>query len=72
MKTPLVSDLRQLASIKAGEITPRHVRLLSEAANHIELVEEILRDKERDNDKWRRRTLEAENRLRLRGMALKG
>jgi hypothetical protein len=72
MKTPLVSDLRQLASIKAGEITTRHVRLLSEAANHIELVEEILRDKERDNDKWRRRTLEAENRLRLRGMALKG
>lgn len=71
MKTPLVSDLRTLASIKAGEITPRHIRLLSEAANHIELLQDLLRDKERDNDKWRRRTLEAESRLRLRGMAQK-
>jgi len=72
MKTPLVSDLRQLAAIKAGSISPRHTRLLSEAANHIELVEDLLRDKERDNDKWRKRALEAESRLRLRGMALKG
>lgn len=72
MKTPLVSDLRTLASIKAGEITPRHARLLSEAANHIELLEDLLRERERDNDKWRKRTLEAESRLRLRGMEPKG
>lgn len=71
MKTPLVSDLRQLAAIKAGNISPRHIRLLSEAANHIELLQDLLREKERDNDKWRRRTLEAESRIRLRGMALK-
>lgn len=67
----IVSDLRQLAAIKAGEITPRHIKLLSEAANQIDLLQDLLRDKERDNDKWRRRTIEAESRLRLRGMAQK-
>lgn len=70
MKTPLISDLRHLASLKAGNITPRHIRLLSEAANQIELLQELLRERERDNDKWRKRTLEAEGRLRLRGMGL--
>lgn len=72
MSKTLVSDLRHLATIKAGEITPRHNRLLSEAANHIELAESLLRDKERDNQKWRKRALEAESRLKFRGSVLKG
>lgn len=71
MKDLLVQELRQQATIKAGEVTPRHVRLLSEAANRIELLIDLLRDRERDNDKWRKRTLEAENRLRLRGIPTK-
>lgn len=71
MKDLLVQELRQQAAIKAGAITPRNVRLLSEAANRIELLIDLLRDRERDNDKWRKRTLEAENRLRLRGIPTK-
>ena len=71
MKTPLIDGLRQLAAIKAGSISPRHIRLLSEAANQIELLQDLLHERERDNDKWRRRTLEAESRLRLRGMVQK-
>lgn len=69
MKTQLVSDLRQLATMKAGEITPRHIRLLSEAANQIELLTTMLHERERDNDKWRKRAIEAENKIRLRGSA---
>lgn len=72
MKDNLVLELRQQAAIKAGGVTPRHTRLFSEAANRIELMSDLLRERERDNDKWRRRTLEAESRLKLRGMTTKG
>ena len=72
MSKKLISDLRNLASIKVGNITPRHIRLLAEAANQIEMLTELIHERERDNDKWRKRTLEAESRLRLRGMAQSG
>lgn len=72
MSKKLISDLRHMASLRAGEITPRHTRLLAEAANQIEMLTEIIHERERDNDKWRKRTIEAENRLRLRGMARNG
>lgn len=65
----LITALRQQATVKVEGATPRLTRLLSEAANRIELQIELLRDRERDADRWRRRALEAENRLRLRGIA---
>jgi hypothetical protein len=67
-----IGDLRQLAALKAGEITPLHGRLLSEAANHIDLLMELLRQREQEADKWRRRAVEAENKIRLRITARKG
>lgn len=68
MTDELISSLRQQATVKVEGATPRLTRLLSEAANRIELQIELLRDRERDADRWRRRALEAENRLRLRGI----
>ena len=67
----LIGELRQLATLKAGEITPLHGKLLSEAANHIDLLTDLLRQKEREADKWRRRAAEAESRIRLRGTGQK-
>lgn len=72
MNKHMIGDLRQLAAIKAGEITPRHTRLLSEAANHIEMLIDLLHERERDSDKWRKRALEAESKIKLRGMVQKG
>lgn len=68
MTDELISALRQQATVKVEGATPRLSRLLFEAANRIELQLDIIRDRERDADRWRKRALEAENRLRLRGI----
>ena len=65
MKT-MIADLRQLAVLRAGEITPRHTRLLAEAANQIELLTELLHQRERECDKWRVRAIQAEGKIKLR------
>jgi hypothetical protein len=69
MKDQLVQELRQQSTVKVEGVSPRLTRLLAEAANRISLLNDLLRDRERDTDKWRKRAIEAESRLRLRGIA---
>ena len=68
MKDKLVQELRQRSTMRVEGASPRLQRLLAEAANRIDLLQDLLHQRERDNDKWRKRAVTAENILRLRGM----
>ena len=64
----LIASLIQMSMMEGGEITPEVTKALGQAVNMLEMQQDLLRDREQRANAWRRRALEAESKLRLRGI----